>query len=1017
MPHFWKRGSQVLCGLILSYAVFNAACVSASQYTYDAQNRLKTVANADGTMAEYVYDVSGNLLEVRRSGPSDLAIASFFPTSGPIGTQVTINGSGFSPTPSGNALTFGGTAAVPDASTPTTLSVAVPAGAATGPIGVTANGQTAQTSKPFTVTADNGAPTITSFTPTCVPVDQVVTLTGTNFDSRPDATRVEVGEQVAVSSVSSPTNLTFKAPRFTAGGKIHVVTAAGVAESADPLAVWPSSLNCSTWGVSFWTSVDAPAINVAMTQAHYAAIYFTGRRDQLVSYQGYDIAPSANYIGYVLFSPKGVQLVAGQFGPNSGYSAHFPPLPTTGTYELRLYPNTATNVTLNAQLESARELVADGPSSNISVAQSHTKRVAFSADASSSLGIGINPLSSAVPHSNGGISTFLAPDRTGVVAWPSSVYTCADNNPVCRAIVPPLQQDGLYSFLWGMSNGSATDASIWLSNDVVPMLAPGAHVPIVLQRFGRNARLQFHGVAGSGVSIDIADLQLSQGSTSVWVYGFSPTNQQLGSAEISTRSLGAGGGMVTLPFLLETGTYTVLVSPDKGGFATFTATLDPGIPLIVDGPVLDVSTSSPGEGIRLVVDGVVDQKIGVGLTALSANASVYVYMPDGTPFTNFFCPKPIAPAPGCDIDLGALPLAGRYAITIQPQAPATAITLKAQASNDVVVAGTGSPQTLAVGRYGSNGRVTLQGVPGAGQTIQFSNLATTPPGIRVWITLLKPDGTVVPSTTPQYHMLDLSGNTGTMKIGDFPIRGTYTAFLDPFNAALVSTTVQLSAGVDVIGAGQVAEHKDVVPGPWARATFVAQPGDHFAVGLDVQSLTNPTGSTVTLSVFDPNGMRVPQRGTTTFTSSCNATTVGGCDFDMPEVYLSGEYQVLAELPVTKPEDATVQLSVTEDIVLNGTSGTFNLATRGQNGRLIFAGTAGHQPRITLTRTSPVGAGRDVVTNIYAADGTRVAGGTMSGTQTTQTYLSPALPATGDYMLHIDPSSGYTTTLNAVVESP
>jgi len=78
-------------------------------------------------------------------------IDSIVPDHGYVGDAVTINGRYFSTTPSGNIVTFGGTAAT--AVTPlstTQLSVVVPSGAATGPVVVTV-GSRSSNSLPFTV--------------------------------------------------------------------------------------------------------------------------------------------------------------------------------------------------------------------------------------------------------------------------------------------------------------------------------------------------------------------------------------------------------------------------------------------------------------------------------------------------------------------------------------------------------------------------------------------------------------------------------------------------------------------------------------------------------------------------------------------------------------------------------------------------------------------------------------------------------------------------------------------------
>lgn len=84
-------------------------------------------------------------------------ISSFAPATGSAGTLVTITGTGFSATPSGNIVYFGAVKAVVITATATKLSVVVPGGATYEPISVTNAGLTGWSAKPFiTVFKDGG---------------------------------------------------------------------------------------------------------------------------------------------------------------------------------------------------------------------------------------------------------------------------------------------------------------------------------------------------------------------------------------------------------------------------------------------------------------------------------------------------------------------------------------------------------------------------------------------------------------------------------------------------------------------------------------------------------------------------------------------------------------------------------------------------------------------------------------------------------------------------------------------
>src|SRR5439155_1230252 len=102
-------------------------------------------------------------------------ISSFMPGSGPVGTNVTINGTNFT---GASAVLFNGTSASFTVNSATSIAATVPSGATTGPISVTTSGGTASSAGSFTVI---NPPTITSFMPGSGPVGTNVTINGTNF--------------------------------------------------------------------------------------------------------------------------------------------------------------------------------------------------------------------------------------------------------------------------------------------------------------------------------------------------------------------------------------------------------------------------------------------------------------------------------------------------------------------------------------------------------------------------------------------------------------------------------------------------------------------------------------------------------------------------------------------------------------------------------------------------------------------------------------------------------------------
>ena len=101
---------------------------------------------------------------VESDPPPDPVLASLSPAQGPVGTLLVLQGAGFFAV---EAVTFGGTRAVPQVDTDDRLTVRVPEGAATGPVRLlTASGASSREARTFTVTQlALPAPVLTSFTP------------------------------------------------------------------------------------------------------------------------------------------------------------------------------------------------------------------------------------------------------------------------------------------------------------------------------------------------------------------------------------------------------------------------------------------------------------------------------------------------------------------------------------------------------------------------------------------------------------------------------------------------------------------------------------------------------------------------------------------------------------------------------------------------------------------------------------------------------------------------------------
>ena len=187
--------------------------------------------------------------------PSAPVVASFLPTSGPVGTSVTITGSNFT---GATAVSFGATPApVLHVNSDTQISATVPTGAANGAsaISVTTSGGTAHSASSFTVVA-SAQPAITDFNPKQGGVGAFVTLTGAGFSG---ATAVKFNGTAAAFSVLSDASISATVPAGASTGPLSVTNGGSTGTS--------TGTSTGSFTVSGGTtSLDLALLAVALNQ-------------------------------------------------------------------------------------------------------------------------------------------------------------------------------------------------------------------------------------------------------------------------------------------------------------------------------------------------------------------------------------------------------------------------------------------------------------------------------------------------------------------------------------------------------------------------------------------------------------------------------------------------------------------------------------------------------------------------------------------------------------------------------
>src|SRR5205823_3786077 len=140
-------------------------------------------------------------------------ITGFTPTSGTVGTSVTISGTNFT---GATAVTINGITTTFTVTSGTEIHTVVPAGATTGLLRVTTPGGTAISATSFTVTHP---PAITSFSPSSGPTGVSVTIVGANFTG---ATAVTFNGTATAFTVTSDTAIQATVPAGATTGPLGV---------------------------------------------------------------------------------------------------------------------------------------------------------------------------------------------------------------------------------------------------------------------------------------------------------------------------------------------------------------------------------------------------------------------------------------------------------------------------------------------------------------------------------------------------------------------------------------------------------------------------------------------------------------------------------------------------------------------------------------------------------------------------------------------------------------------------
>ena len=865
-------------------------------YAYDALGRLISVVDPSGDAATYTYDAVGNILSIGRIGSGTVAITGIVPSSGPVGSAVTISGTGFSATPAENTVTFNGTPAAITSSTAAQIVVAVPAGATTGPIAVTAPLGSATSSTNFAVSAATAAPTISGFTPTIASPGTAVTVSGTNFDATAANDRVSVNQTSASVTSASASSIAITVPSAVASGPISVATQYGTAVSATDLIVPPDGY--SPADVVFSGRIgfgDANAISVPVnTAGKIALVLFNGTAGHRVSFKVTNVGYPLGSI--TVYAPYNTQLASGSFTSSSGGFLDVNTLSVDGTYTVEIAPSSSYtgSVTLTAYdfADVTGSLTPEGSPATAQIqVPGQNARYTFVGAAGQrvSVQLGSGPVGTASIISGAGVSL-------------GSVSTGATASFLDTVVLPAA---GTYTLFFDPTGANTGSISLALrdASDVTYSITPGGPaVNVATTNPGQRAVASFSASAGQRVSVNATNLAITgtgcKGSLSV----VDSNNVTL----VTISCLSGATAFLDVTPALAAAVYRVILDPavDDTGSATLTlydVPADYTNTIVPGGDPVTVSISTPGQNAALTFTAVDQQRVSLNIAGgplgvVGTCNTVKILKPDGSTVVSNGCVS----NSGGFIDTQTLSPGGTYTIALDPSGTATGsltftlYDVPADFSGSIVPGG--AAVTVPITTAGQNASLTFTATDQQRVSLNITGGPLGGGGTCNTVKILKPDG----STLLTNGCVTSSGafiDTQTLSPG-----GTYTIVLDPSGTATGSLTFMLyNVPADVSGTLVANDPATTVsittPGQNALMHFSGTSGQLVTVAITNNALT--PSACVTVKLFR-------QDGTTQLASSfsCSAS------FNLTQQTLPATETYLVKIDPSGTSTGTIAVRVT-----------------------------------------------------------------------------------------------------------
>jgi YD repeat-containing protein len=749
---------------------------------YDELGRLIAIIHPSGDVARYAYDAAGNLLSISRSSSSSVSVIHLTPNHGPVGTVVTIYGTGFSTTPSQNTVTFNGVTATVTSSSATQIVTSVPSSATTGTIGITSPSGSASSATSFTVTA-NTAPTITSFTPTIGATGTSVSISGTNFETTAASNGTKFNTTYASVSSATSTSISTSVPSFGGSGKITVATPNGSATSADDFFVLPSGISASDVSVT-GRMISGESKTVTISSANKVGmILFDGVAGQRPYIKVTSSSISITTLS--IYNPKNIQVNSNVVGTSGGLldGSMFS---STGTYAILVDPS-STNTgsitfTLYLSTDYSSTISANGSGVGVTTTTAgQNARLNFNATANQRVYLKITSVSMSGGTNNWVTVTINKLDGTSL----ASTTVDSSGGAINTLDLPAAGTYYVYANPTNASTGTATLTLYDVPADVTGTISTdGSSLTATTTALGQNAKYTISGTASQRVYLQISSVSLSGGSPN-WanVVIKKPDGTNLISTTVSSS------GYIDTTTLPSTGSHTVLVDPLNTSLGSMTLKLydvpadDTGT-ITAGGSASTVTTTTSGQNGSRTFSGTANQRISLRITGVSVTGNSWVTIvirnPNGSQLTST-----TVDSSGGFIDTKTLATTGTYTIFVDPyQSNTGSVTLTlydVPADDNTTTTVNASAVGLTTTVPGQNAWVTFSGTSSTQLTVRVTNNGMS----IVTVKLLKPDGSQLTSSTSSSSSFNLSTQT-------LPTTGTYKVTVDANGTSTGSINVAVT---------------------------------------------------------------------------------------------------------------------------------------------------------------------------------------------------------------------------------